>query len=168
MPFLEKNGNKKGKKNRLELEMETILMQHTVLFHQSISRFQTDLACSASRSEERCCEWNCWRNVWPSDPELAISSGAAEMQPPTRANQNDRCKSKQSVQTWHDPPEDGRAAEPQLLPGNDKLSWNKQTDCKTLKTEEMPSILRGEWQKTSENKMKLIRKKKCQTPSKIS
>lgn len=48
----------------------------------------------------------------------------------------------------------------QLLLGNDKCSRNKQTDCKTLKTEEVPSILKGEWQETSENKMKLISKKR--------
>ena len=147
--------------------METILMQQTVLFHQNTSRFRIDLPCSASRSgEETCCERNCWRNVWPSDPQLAVSSGAAEMLPP---------------RAWMTGSNQGRARELgplcpgmeecnvtilRLLSGNIKLSRNKQIDGKKLKAEEMPSItiLRqggGGWvQKTNENKMKLIKKKK--------
>lgn len=60
---------------------------------------------------------------------------------------DDRFKSGQSVQAWHDPPRRGerKARILQLSPSNDTLSRYKQIDGKALTTEEMPSInLKGE------------------------
>ena len=101
--FYKKKKKKKNQKVRVR----------SVNFPYGVSRFQRDLAQSASRSEgeERCCEWKCGRRLRATGPELVGSSGRQRLS--RHLGPEATCEWRQSMQAWHDPPEDGSAGKPQ-------------------------------------------------------
>ena len=101
--FRKKKKKKKNQKVRVR----------SVNFPYGVSRFQRDLAQSASRSEgeERCCEWKCGRRLRATGPELVGSSGRQRLS--RHLGPEATSEWRQSMQAWHDPPEDGSAGKPQ-------------------------------------------------------
>lgn len=91
----------------------------------------------------------------------------------TKQRQKKAFRSRQNMQSWHDPPEAARAGKAEschyYLAMINSHEINRLTARLSTSKWRHQSIWRTEGgQKTSENKMKLIRKKRCQASSNIS